>query len=55
MGTISVKAVGGHIMTITGRNLEVFDFLEDKIMPIQKHKPRIVNYDLILIKNEPKK
>ena len=52
---IILKGEGGYFITITGRNLEVFDFLGDKIMPVQKHKPRTINYDLILIKNEPKK
>ena len=47
---ITLKGEGGCFITITGRNLEVFDFLGDKIMPVQKHKPRIVDYDLILKK-----
>lgn len=46
---IILKGTGEHIITITGRNLEAFDFLGDKIMPVQKHKPRSVNYDLILM------
>ncbi|SEB78942.1 hypothetical protein SAMN05192540_1549 [Maribacter dokdonensis] len=48
---ITLKGEGAYFITITGRNLEVFNFLGDKIMPVQKHRQRIVNYDLILMNN----
>ncbi len=48
---ITLKGEGDYIITIIGRNLDIFDFLCDKIMPVQKHKPRIVDYDLILKKS----
>lgn len=49
---ITLKTSGDHIITITGRNLAVFEFLGDRIMPVQNHKPRNVNYNLILMNYE---
>lgn len=46
---IAVKGSGGHIITITSKNLEVFDFLGDKIILVQNNKPRIANNNLILM------
>ena len=48
---VTLKGAGEHIITITGGNLEVFNFLEDKIMPVQKQRQRTVNCNLILMNN----